>query len=145
MCLTFIVLIFHSGINGFHHSICRFQVTLSPCKSAISLPVQHLHVAGATSARVTHFLGSQHQFVRNSDIYLCLLLIILWFYGKSDEVDFEMLQFDSLWRQRESAKKNERTAVMAESRWYIERLFLKSEHWVGNFLIRQQKMVRHKL
>ena len=44
-----------------------------------------------------------------------------------------MLQFDSLWRQRESAKKNERTVVMAESRWYIERLFLKSEHWVGNF------------
>ena len=37
-----------------------------------------------------------------------------------------MLQFDSLWRQRESAKKNERTAVMAESRWYIERLFLKA-------------------
>ena len=76
MCLTFIVLIFHSGINGFHYSICRFQVTLSPCKSAILLPVQHPHVAGATSARVTHFLGSQHQFVRNSDIYLCLLLKI---------------------------------------------------------------------
>ena len=59
-------------------TVCCFQVTLSQCKSAISLPVQHLHVAGATSARTTHFLGSQHQFLRNSDIYLCLSLVILW-------------------------------------------------------------------
>ena len=58
-------------------TVCCFQVTLSQCKSAISLPVQHLHVAGATSARTTHFLGSQHQFLRNSDIYLCLSFVIL--------------------------------------------------------------------
>ena len=144
MRLTFIVLIFHFGIiiNGFHYSM------LFP-SYVISMQIGNFTPV-STSSRGRRYVCENDAFfgiptsVFKKQWYLPLSFICN-FIGRVTRSTLKCFNSRDYDGKGQARKRNEKTAVMDESRWYIQRLFLKSEQWVGNFLIRQQKMVGHKL
>ena len=142
MRLTFTVLIFHFGINGFHYSM------LFP-GYVISMQIGNF-TPGWTSSRGRRHVCENDTFfgvptsVFKKQRYLPLSFISN-FMGRVTRSTLKCFNSRDYDGKGQARKRNEKTAVMDESRWYIQRLFLKSEQWVGNFLIRQQKMVGHKL
>ena len=102
MRLTFIVLIFHFGINGFHYS------RLFP-SYVISMQIGNF-TPGSISSRGRRYVCENNTFfgfptsVFKKQRYLPLSFISNFMGRVTNKVDFEMLKFKRLWRTKAKNK-----------------------------------------